>query len=126
MTPADSAPSAVFVRAVGVASVVVAATGLARPGALLDAGGVVAPPAGGLAPLLVRLAAARQGVLGLALLTRRPTDVRRSADLFLPLTAVDAAVVLAAVRGGVLRPRAGAMSLTVLAANALVAVRARR
>lgn len=121
----DAAPDARFVRAVGVASVALAVIGLARPRLLTTWGGVVEPAPGGVLPLLVRLNAARQGVLGLALLTRRPTDVRRSAGLFLPLTAVDAAVVVAAARDGVLRPRAVAMSLAVLGTNAWVAWRAR-
>ena len=115
-----------FVQGVGVASVTLAAVGLLRPRVLTTAGGVVEPYAGGLVPLLVRLAAARQGVVGLALLTRRPPDLRRSAALFLPLTAVDAVVVLAAVRGGVLRRRAGVASLAVLVTNAAAAWHARR
>lgn len=115
-----------FVQAVGVTSVGLATLGVVRPRALLVAGGVVEPDGAAVVPLLVRLAAARQGVVGLALLTRRPPDVRRSAGLFLPLTAVDAAAVLVAVRGGVLRPRSAAMSLTVLAANTWVARRGRR
>ena len=125
-TPGTAGPDAAFVRAVGVVSVALAVVGLVRPRTLTTWGGVAAPPAGGELPLVVRLGAARQGVVGLALLTRHPTDVRRSADLFLPLTAVDAVVVLAAVRSGVLRPRAAAASLAVLATNVLVAVRARR
>ncbi len=56
----------------------------------------------------------------------RPTDVRRTAGLFLPLTAVDAAVVLAGVRARVLRPPAAVLSLAVLGAHAWVARRARR
>jgi hypothetical protein len=121
----DDRPLQRFVRGVGAVSVALAVVGLVRPGALVAAGGVVGGASGAL-PLVVRLAAARQGVVGLALLTRRPTDVRRSAGLFLPLTTVDAVVVLSAVRSGVLLPRAGAMSLAVLAANAWVAARARR
>lgn len=124
MTPAHPG-LARFVRAVGATSVGLSALGVARPRALLLAGGVVQPDGAAVVPLLVRLAAARQGVVGLALLTRRPTDVRRSADLFLPLTAVDAAVVLVAVRGRVLRRRSAALSLGVLAANSWVAWRAR-
>lgn len=124
----DAGLLARFVRGVGVVSVGLAAVGLARPRLLTSWGGVVdtGPRTGDVVGLLVRLGAARQGVVGLALLTRRPTDVRRSAGLFLPLTAVDAAVVVAAVRAGTLRPRAAAMSLAVLAANAGVAGRARR
>ena len=113
------------VRAVGVVSVGLSLLGLVRPRALTSGGGVVAVPPGGVVDLVVRLGAARQGVLGLALLTRRPPDARRSAALFLPLTAVDAVVVIGAVRAGVLRPRAAAMSLAVLATNAGIAARAR-
>ena len=76
--------------------------------------------------MLVRMAAARQALIGLAVLTRRPTDVARSAGLFLPLTTLDAVAVLAGVRTGALHPRSGAMSLAVLAGNLAVLRRVRR
>lgn len=110
-----------LVRGVGVVSLALAAVGLVRPRELAQAAGVRAPGDASL-PVLVRLNAARQGVLGLALLTRSPVDVRRSAGLFLPLTALDAVAVLLGVRGGVLAPRSAAMALTVLGVNAAVLV----
>ncbi len=113
-----------FVRAVGWTSLALAGVAVARPRALAAAGGVV-PVADASLPLLVRLAAARQGVLGLALLTRTPVPVARASGLFLPLTALDAAAVLLAVRQGVLRPRAAALSTCVLAVNAAVSLRSR-
>ena len=74
-----------FVRGVGVVSLGLAAVGLAAPRELASLAGVRASGDASL-PVLVRLNAARQAVLGLALLTRTPVDVRRSAGLFLPLT----------------------------------------
>ena len=109
-----------FVRAVGVVSVGLGGVGVARPRALAAAAGV-RPTGDASLPVLVRLAAARQVVLGLALLTRSPVDVRRSAGLFLPLTALDAATVLAGTRQGVLARRSSVMSLVVLAANVGIA-----
>ena len=65
-------------------------------------------------------------MLGLALLTRRPTDVARSSGLFLPLTALDAVAVLAGARAGVLGRRSVVMALAVLATNAAVSRSAAR
>ena len=45
----------------------------------------------------------------------------RSAGLFLPLTALDAAAVLVGTRQGVLARRSAAMSLVVLATNVAIA-----
>ncbi len=123
--PDTSTPLPRFVRAVGWTSLALTALGAAAPRQLAAAGGV-RDTGGGVLPVVVRLAAARQGVLGLALLTRRPTDVRRSAELFLPLTALDAAAVLAGVRSGALHRRSALMSLAVLGTNAEIARRARR
>lgn len=112
-----------FVRAVGWTSLALAAVGTAAPRRLAAFGGV-ANPAEAAVPVLVRLASARQAVIGLAVLTRRPTDVGRSARLFLPLTALDAGAVYTGVRSGALRPRAAAASTLVLATNVWVATRA--
>ena len=109
-----------FVRGVGVVSLGLAAVGLVRPRELASVAGVRAADDASL-PVLVRLNAARQAVLGLALLTRTPVDVSRSAGLFLPLTALDAVAVLLGVRAGVLAPRSAAMALSVLGANIAVA-----
>ncbi|MCW2777726.1 MAG: hypothetical protein JWN17_1451 [Frankiales bacterium] len=108
-----------LVRGVGVVSVGLGALAAVRPQQVAAAGGVREPDAP-LLPLLVRLVAARQVSLGLALLTRSPVDVGRASGLFLPTTVLDAAAVLAAVRGGVLRPRSAVMALTVLATNVAV------
>lgn len=112
------------VLGVGGVSVALAGIGMVRPRELAAAAGVV-PSDDPVLPLLVRLNAARQGVLGLALLSRRPVAVRRSAELFLPLTALDAVAVVAAYRSGVVRPRSLAMALGVLATNAGIAVAVR-
>lgn len=107
-----------FVRGVGVVSVGLAAVGLVRPRELAAVAGVRTAADDASLPVLVRLNAARQGVLGLAILTRTPVDVGRSSGLFLPLTALDAVAVLLGVRSRVLAPRSAAMALTVLAVNA--------
>ena len=112
-----------FVRAVGWTSLGLAAVGIMAPRPLA-AGAGLRNPAQDAVPLLVRLASARQLVLGLAILSRRPTDVARSARLFLPLTTLDAIAVGLAVRHGSLQPRAAAASATVLATNLWVARRA--
>ena len=114
-----------FVRGVGVASLGLAAVGLVRPRELAALAGVRASGDTSL-PVLVRLNAARQAVLGLALLTHTPVDVGRSAGLFLPLTALDAAAVLLGVRAEALAPRSAVMALTVLGVNVGVAVADRR
>jgi hypothetical protein len=111
-------------NAAGVVSLLLAGIGVLRPRALARAGGVVDAD-GPAVPLLVRFVAARQTALGLALLTRRPLDMHRAAGLFLPVTAVDAAAVLAARRSGVLHRRSAVMSLAVLATNAWVHRRTR-
>ncbi len=109
-----------LVRGVGVVSLGLAGVGLLRPRELAYVAGVRASGEASL-PVLVRLNAARQAVLGLALLTRTPTDVGRSAGLFLPLTALDAAAVLLGVRSRALAPRSAVMALTVLGVNVAVA-----
>lgn len=109
---------AALVRGVGVVSLGLAAVALVRPEAVAAAGGVRAPQDA--LPLLVRLNAARQAVLGLALLTRSPADLRRSARLFLPLTALDAVAVGLAARRGVVGTRSVVMAGAVLATNTAV------
>ena len=111
--------------AVGAVSVALSAIGLASPRALARAAGVRAAGETAL-PLLVRLIAARQGALGLALLTRVPVDVRRSAALFLPLTTADLTAVAAATAAGALHRRSLVMATAVLAVNAAVLVAASR
>jgi len=113
-----------LVRAVGWASLALAGVAVVAPRLLAGTLGLRDPGASAV-PVLVRLVAARQASLGLALLTRRPTPVRRSADLFLPLTALDAAAVVHGVRNGALDRRAAAAAAAVLTVNAWVARRAR-
>lgn len=114
-----------FVRAVGWTSIGLAASATAAPRRVAAAGGVLGADSAAV-PVLVRLVAARQAAIGVAVLSRRPTEVRRNADLFLPLTALDAGAVLQGVRSGALDRRAGAMSVAVLAVNAAVGLGARR
>ena len=110
-----------LVRGIGWASVAVAGVAAVAPRGLAGAAGVRAAQDDAALPVVVRFAAARQLSLGLALLTRTPVPVGRSARLFLPLTALDAAAALDGVRRGTLAPRAGVLALTVLAANVAVA-----
>ena len=108
-------------RTVGVVSVALGALATVAPARVAAVGGVK-DASGPVLPLLVRLVAARQVSLGIALLTRRPTPVVRASGLFLPVTALDAAAVLVARRAGALERRSTVMALCVLATN--VAVRA--
>lgn len=114
-----------FARAVGWSSLALAGAATVCPRQVAGTGGV-RDTRHDLVPVLVRMAAARQALIGVAVLTRRPTDVARSTALFLPLTALDAAAVLAGVRSGALRRRSGLMSTMVLAGNIAVGVSVRR
>ena len=114
-----------LVRGVGVVSVALGALAVVAPRRVASAGGVADPSPTGVT-VLVRLAAARQVSLGLALLTRSPVPVARAAGLFLPLTALDAAAVLHASRSGLLAPRAARAALVVLATDIGVSLLARR
>lgn len=111
-----------FVRAVGWTSLGLAAVAAVRPRELAAAAGVQTPDDAAL-PLLVRLNGARQAVLGLALLTRSPVDVQRSAGLFLPLTAADLVAVVVARQRGVVADRSVVMATAVLAANTAIWLR---
>lgn len=74
-------------------------------------------------PLLVRLMAARNITLGAALLLVPVSQARRATEVTLLLTALDAAAVLVARRGGDVAPRSAGLSLAVLATSAAGAVR---
>ena len=113
-------------RAVGQISLGLAGVALLRPRELAAAAGVRVARDDRALPVLVRLIAARQAVLGLALLTRTPPDVRRAAGLFLPLTALDLAAVAGGSAAGVLSRRSLALSGAVLAVNAAVLAAVRR
>ena len=114
-----------LVRAVGVTSITLAGAGLVAPRGLASVAGVVHPDADVL-PVLVRLNAARQGVVGVALLTRTPIEVRRNANLFLPLTALDLGAVALGVRSGALARRSLVMATAVLVTNIAVSFAERR
>ncbi len=74
-------------------------------------------------PLLVRLMAARNIVLGAALLATPVSQARPATEVTLLLTGLDAAAVLVARRGGDVAPRSAGLSLTVLATAVAGAVR---
>lgn len=68
-------------------------------------------------PLLVRLVAARNIAMGAALLVSPPPQARRTTEVTLALTSLDAAAVLVATRGGDTRARSAVLSLLVLATS---------
>ncbi|PZA18863.1 DUF4267 domain-containing protein, partial [Modestobacter versicolor] len=66
-------------------------------------------------PLLVRLIAARNIAMGAALLVTPAPQARRTTEVTMLLTVLDAAAVLVARRGGDVAQRSAGLSLTVLA-----------
>ena len=74
-------------------------------------------------PLLVRLIAARNIAMGAALLVTPAPQARRTTEVTLLLTALDAAAVLVGRRGGDVAPRSAGLSLTVLSTAAAGALR---
>lgn len=76
-----------------------------------------------LLPLLVRLAAARNIAMGAALLVTPAPQARRTTEVTLLLTGLDAAAVLVARRGGDVARRSAVTSLAVLGTAAAGAVR---
>ena len=74
-------------------------------------------------PLLVRLIAARNIAMGAALLATPVPEARRTTEVTLLLTGLDAAAVLVAGRGGDVARRSVGLSLTVLSLAAAGAVR---
>ncbi len=119
MTPLER-----VVQGVGVASLVFGTAGVLAPRRLAGAFGV-RPTQAPVLPLLVRFAASRQLALGAALLTRSPVPVGRSARLFLPVTAVDAAAAVVGHRQGLVGRRALVFSGAVLVTNVAVAAQSR-
>ena len=65
-------------------------------------------------PLLVRLVAARNIAMGAALLATPAPQARRTTEVTLLLTGLDAAAVLVGRRGGDVAGRSAGLSLTVL------------
>ncbi|MFQ1002734.1 DUF4267 domain-containing protein [Modestobacter sp. SSW1-42] len=74
-------------------------------------------------PLLVRLIAARNIAMGAALLVTPAPQARRTTEVTLLLTALDAAAVLVARGGGDVARRSAGLSLTVLSTSAAGALR---
>lgn len=70
-------------------------------------------------PLLVRLIAARNIALGAVLLVSPPPQARRTSEVTLLLTGLDAAAVLVSRRTGDVAGRSAALSLLVLALTAV-------
>jgi hypothetical protein len=74
-------------------------------------------------PLLVRLMAARNIAMGAALLVTPAPQARRTTEVTLLLTGLDAAAVLVGRRGGDLAKRSVVLSLAVLSTASAGAVR---
>jgi hypothetical protein len=74
-------------------------------------------------PLLVRLIAARNIAMGAALLVTPVPQARRTTEVTMLLTVLDAAAVLVARRGGDVAQRSAGLSLLVLGTAAAGAVR---
>ena len=74
-------------------------------------------------PLLVRLGAARNIAMGAALLVTPPPQARRTTEVTLLLTALDAAAVWTASATGDVRPRSAVLSGVVLALSGYGAAR---
>jgi hypothetical protein len=74
-------------------------------------------------PLLVRLVAARNIAMGAALLVSPPPQPRRTTEVTLLLTVLDAAAVLVAHRGRDVARRSAVLSLLVLSGAAAGTVR---
>ncbi|RFU21613.1 DUF4267 domain-containing protein [Geodermatophilus marinus] len=112
-------------KGVGTLSIWLGTAALVAPRAITRWLGVREPaPRGDRAlPLLVRLVAARNIAMGAALLVSPAPQARRTTEVTLLLTALDAAAVLVARRGGDVAPRSAALSLAVLGTAAAGAVR---
>lgn len=104
-------------RTVGTLSVCVGAAGLLAPRCVAGLLGVQPRAAARDAslPLLVRLVAARNLAMGVALLVTPRPQPRRATEVTLLLTALDAAAVLGAHRGGDAGRRSAVLSSLVLA-----------
>ena len=74
-------------------------------------------------PLLVRLGAARNIAMGAALLVTPPPQARRTTEVALLLTALDAAAVWTSRATGDVRPRSAVLSGVVLAVSSYGAAR---
>jgi hypothetical protein len=104
-------------RSIGALSVWLGTVALFAPRAMTRLLGVRADATQGDAalPLLVRLIAARNIAMGAALLVSPPPQARRTSEVTLLLTGLDAAAVLVSRRTGDVAGRSALLSLLVLA-----------
>ncbi|MEH3079051.1 MAG: DUF4267 domain-containing protein [Quadrisphaera sp.] len=104
-------------RTIGALSVWLGTVALFAPRAMTRLLGVRphATRSDGALPLLVRLVAARNIAMGAALLVSPPPQARRTSEVTLLLTGLDAAAVLTARRTGDVAGRSAVLSLLVLA-----------
>ena len=112
-------------KSIGTLSIWLGTGALFAPRAITGALGVsdVAARSDVALPLLVRLIAARNIAMGAALLVTPAPQARRTTEVTLLLTALDAAAVLVARRGGDVARRSVVTSLAVLGTAAAGAVR---
>jgi len=103
-------------RAIGSISIWLGTGALFAPRAITSVLGVRDEDArtDGALPLLVRLIAARNIAMGAALLVTPAPQAKRTTEVTLLLTALDAAAVLVGRRGGDVAGRSVGLSLTVL------------
>ena len=112
-------------KTVGTLSIWIGTAALFAPRRLAEALGVRPDAARGdvALPLLVRLGAARNIAMGAALLVTPPPQARRTTEVTLLLTALDAAAVWTASATGDVRPRSAVLSGVVLALSGYGAAR---
>ena len=112
-------------KTVGTLSVWVGTAALVAPRWIAESLGVRPDAARGdvALPLLVRLGAARNIAMGAALLVTPPPQARRTTEVALLLTALDAAAVWTSRAAGDVRPRSAVLSGVVLAVSSYGAAR---
>jgi uncharacterized protein DUF4267 len=112
-------------KGIGTLSIWLGTGALFAPRAITSVLGVsdVAAHSDAALPLLVRLIAARNIAMGAALLVTPAPQARRTTEVTLLLTLLDAAAVLVARRGGDVARRSPALSLVVLSGAVAGAVR---
>ena len=112
-------------KTVGTLSVWVGTAALVAPRWIAESLGVRPDAARGdvALPLLVRLGAARNIAMGAALLVTPPPQARRTTEVALLLTALDAAAVWTSRATGDVRPRSAVLSGVVLAVSSYGAAR---
>ena len=112
-------------KTVGTLSIWVGAAALFAPRWIAESLGVRPDAARGdvALPLLVRLGAARNIAMGAALLVTPPPQARRTTEVALLLTALDAAAVWTSRATGDVRPRSAVLSGVVLGLSSYGAAR---